>query len=107
MGMIRIGVESGHSLIRHPGLDPGSRCLGRGAHSDKKAGPRIKSGVTETSAISQFQSLIRPSASGLKRPLRTSRNNPTTMTSPKASYCPTGGHFACPIRTGQLTRLRL
>src|SRR3546814_7400175 len=34
------------SVSRHPGLDPGSRCLGRGGHSERKAGPRIKSGVT-------------------------------------------------------------
>ncbi|BAI97593.1 hypothetical protein SJA_C1-27590 [Sphingobium indicum UT26S] len=41
-----IGVESGRSPyssplppIRHPGLDPGSRCLGLGAHSERKRDP--------------------------------------------------------------------
>src|SRR3546814_21142848 len=36
----------------------------------------------------------------LSDPLRTSRNNPTATTFPKAAYCPTGGHFACPIQHG-------
>ena len=36
--------QPSHQLTRHPGLDPGSRCLGR---ARRKAGPRIKSGVTD------------------------------------------------------------